>query len=102
MKAEQSTLRPVPLADLTKENLQAMLRDMDAQPGWYSSADLYTWYESMAREASLKAVTRKRFGTVMGQLGFRKSVRRVDGKHTRCWFIPRHAIRAAQAAAVAE
>jgi len=102
MERNSAALRPrlVAVADLTKENLQAMIRDMDAQPGWHLAADLYAWYESMAREAELAPVSRKKFGMVMAELGFRSSVRRVGGQPgRRCWFLPRHAIRAAQEAA---
>jgi hypothetical protein len=102
MESDNTTLRPrmVAVADLTKENLQAMLRDMDAQPGWHLASDLYAWYEGMAREAGLAAVSRKKFGMVLAELGFRSSTRRVGGRPgRRCWFLPRHAIRAAQEAA---
>jgi hypothetical protein len=101
MESDSTALRPrmVAVADLTKENLQAMLRDMDAQPGWHLAADLYTWYESMAREAELTPVSRKKFGMVLAELGFRSATRRVGGQPgRRCWFLPRHAIRAAQEA----
>lgn len=91
--------RMVAVADLTTENLQAMIRDMNAQPGWHTAADLYAWYTGMAREAELEPVSQKKFGMVMRELGFRARVVRIPGgPAARCWFIPRHAIRAAQEA----
>jgi hypothetical protein len=101
METEHGTLRPrlVPVADLTPENLGLMIKDMEAEPGWYTSAHLYAWYTGMAREAELEPVSQKKFGMVLKALGFRASTRRVDGANARCWFLPRHAIRAAQGAA---
>ena len=86
----------VPIADLTPENLKALIRDMDAEPGWYTSAALYGWYTGMARESELEPVTQKKFGMVLRELGFRNALRRSAGQPARCWFIPRHAIRSAQ------
>lgn len=89
----------VPIADLTPENLKALIRDMDAEPGWYTSAALYGWYEGMASESGLEPVSQKKFGMVLRELGFRNALRRSAGQPARCWFIPRHAIRSAHEAA---
>lgn len=98
METEPGVLRPrlIPVADLTPENLAKLIKDMGAEPGWYASSHLYTWYAGMAEEAGLTPVSKKMFGTVLKQLKFRSSVRRVDSKNTRCWFLPQHQIRAAQ------
>jgi hypothetical protein len=85
----------VPVADLTPENLGRLIKDMAAEPGWYTSAHLYGWYSGMAEEAGLEAVSQKKFGMVLKELGFRASTRRVGGANARCWFLPRHAIRTA-------
>jgi hypothetical protein len=98
MDAERNTLQPqlLPVADLTAENLAALIRDMDMEPGWYPAGELYGWYLGMAKEADLKPVSQKIFGTRLRELGYRVAARRVAGRHARCWFIPRHAIRSAQ------
>lgn len=88
-------LRPQirPIADLTPDNLRRVLEDMGAEPGWYTSAALYDWYASMAREGGLTPVSKKRFGAVLGELGYKRAVKSVDGKTARSWFITRRAIR---------
>lgn len=85
---------PKPIADLTPENLKAVLADMERGPGWYTSADLYRWYAAMAREAELDPVSPKRFGMVLGELGYRRQIRRVNGSNARCWFLSARAFRA--------
>jgi len=95
METEPGALRPrlVPVADLTTDNLQTLINDMGRGAGWYTSADLYDWYASMAREAELEPVTKKKFGMVLRELGYRSTIRRVDGKGARCWFISARAAR---------
>lgn len=95
METEPGTLRPrlVPVADLTPDNLRALIEDMGRGAGWYTSADLYEWYEGMAAEAKLEPVTKKKFGMVLGELGYRSAIRRVDGKGARCWFLTKRAER---------
>ena len=93
MNTEPGTLQPrlVPVADLNAENLQALINDMGTGPGWYTSAHLYAWYTAMAREAELEPVTKKRFGTVLGELGYQSATRRVGGKPARSWYLTRRA-----------
>jgi hypothetical protein len=86
-------LQPRKLADLTPENLRRVLEDMGQGPGWYTSADLYAWYAGMCEEDDLEPVTKRMFGGVLKGMGFRNAIRRVDGKHARCWFITRRATR---------
>lgn len=95
METEPGTLRPrlVPVADLTPDNLRALIEDMGRGPGWYTSADLYAWYADMAREGELEPVTKKKFGMVLGELGYQNAIRRVGGKGARSWFITRRAER---------
>jgi hypothetical protein len=95
METEPGSLRPrlVPVADLTTDNLQALIVDMGRGPGWYTSADLYDWYVAMARESELEPVTKKKFGMVLGELGFRSAIRRKDGRPARSWFISARAER---------
>lgn len=81
------------MADLTPDNLRTLLNDMGQGPGWYTSASLYRWYAAMAREDDLEPVSQKRFGMVLGELGYRRHVRRVDGHNARCWFISARAFR---------
>lgn len=66
---------------------------MGTGPGWYTSADLYNWYASMAREDNLAPVSKKRFGAVLGELGYKRAIKYVDGKTARSWFITRRALR---------
>lgn len=84
---------PRGVADLSPDNLRAVLEDMGRGPGWYTSADLYAWYVSMASEDNLDPVTRKKFGATLRSLGYRSATRRVDGRHSRSWFITRRALR---------
>jgi hypothetical protein len=85
--------KPRRLADLTPESLRILMEDMGAEPGWYSSADLYTWYVGMCAEDELEPVTQRMFGGTLRSLGYRSAIRRVGGKHARCWFITRRALR---------
>lgn len=85
-------LRPRLVADLTPENLKTIVEDIGG-PGWYTSASLYGWYVGMAREGGLEPVSQRKFGGVLREMGYRTAIRRVDGKHARCWFITRRAIR---------
>lgn len=73
------SLTPRPLADLTSENLKAILADMGAGPGWYASRDLYDWYVQMCREAGLAPVTKRMFGGSLAKLGYRRGLRRTPG-----------------------
>lgn len=91
---EETRLRPHGTADLTPENLRAVLEDMGGGPGWYTSKSLYAWYTGMAREDNLEPVSIKKFGMVLGELGYQRALRRVDGKNTRSWFITARALRA--------
>lgn len=86
-------LLPRRLADLTPENLKRLIEDMDRGPGWYASGDLYRWYVGMCQEDDLEPVTHRKFGAVLRDLGYRSDIRRVDGKHTRSWFISKRALR---------
>lgn len=86
-------LEPRKLADLTPDNLRRVLEDMGQGPGWYTSAALYDWYASMCTEDDLEPVTKRMFGGVLRGMGYRSATRRVDGKHARCWFITRRALR---------
>ena len=87
-------LQPRRLADLTPENLQRLMADIGTGPGWYTSAELYTWYAGMCSADNLEPVTHRAFGGVLRDLGYKSAIRRVDGKHARCWFITRRALRA--------
>ena len=90
-----SDLRPTsPVAGLDATNLRKVLEDMGRGPGWYTSAELHTWYASMARDAGLEAMTRNAFGRALTELGFRASIRRRDRKLTRVWFMSARAWRA--------
>jgi hypothetical protein len=82
-----------PIADLTPENLRALLLDMGSGPGWYASAALYRWYVGMAQEEKLEPVSQRAFGGTLRALGYRSATRRVGGKNTRCWFLPKSALR---------
>lgn len=83
------------VADLTPANLRRVLEDMGGGPDWYSSADLYKWYASMAREAGLEPLTQNAFGRALTGLGYRASIRRKNGGVlTRCRFISARAWRA--------
>jgi Cdc6-like AAA superfamily ATPase len=86
-------LQPRRLADLTPENLRRLMEDIGRGPGWYASADLYRWYVGMCEEDKLEPVTQRKFGGVLRELKYRSAVRRVDGKHTRCWYISNRALR---------
>lgn len=88
-------LRPQirPIADLTPDNLRRVLEDMGTGPGWYTSAALYNWYSSMAKEDGMNPVSKKMFGTVLGSLGYQRAIKYVEGKTARSWFITRRAIR---------
>jgi hypothetical protein len=88
----ERTLRPRPIADLTPENLRTIVEDIGG-PGWYTSAALYAWYVGMCQEEKLEPVTHRKFGGVLRELGYKTSIRRVAGKHSRCWFITRRALR---------
>lgn len=87
----QPQLRPV--ADLTPDNLRILMEDMGTGPGWYTSGDLYRWYESMARQDKLQPVSQRKFGGVLRELGYKSARRRVDGVPARCWFITKRALR---------
>lgn len=86
--------RPRPVADLTPENLKILIDDMGTGPGWYTSHDLFTWYEAMCKEGGLIPVTRRAFGNALKGLGYKNSVRRYGNKPARCWYITRRAERA--------
>lgn len=86
--------RPTGVAGLDPHNLQALLTDMGAGPGWYVSADLYRWYASMVIQEGLQPPSKRAFGLALKALGYRSAIRRVDGKHVRSWFISRRAWRA--------
>lgn len=92
---DDTMLRPQvrPVAELTPDNLRRLLEDMDSGPGLYTSADLYRWYANMAGEADLAPVTRRKFGAVLRELGYKPRQARVNGKISRCWFITRRAFR---------
>jgi hypothetical protein len=81
------------IADLTPANLRVLMEDMGTGPGWYTSVDLYRWYESMAREDKMEPVSQRKFGAVLRELGYKSAIRRVDGKSARSWFITRRALR---------
>lgn len=88
---------PVPratgAADLDPHNLQALIIDMGAGPGWYVSADLYRWYASMVIAEGLQPPSKRAFGLALRSLGYRSGLRRVDGKHVRSWYITNRALR---------
>lgn len=73
------------------ECLRRVLVDMDANIGWYPSAQLYTWYAGMCAEDGGTPVSAKRFGLVLRELGYLPSTRRHAGRHTRGWMITRRA-----------
>lgn len=85
--------RPVGVADLDPHNLQSLMVDMGYGPGWYTSAGLYAWYANLVRSESLEPPSQKAFGMALKELGYRSAIRRVDGKHARCWFITQRALR---------
>lgn len=96
---EPPTIRPTGRADLTPENLRAVLEDMGRGPGWYTSADLYNWYTGMVAEEGLEPVSKKKFGATLAELGYKRAFRRdpaQGGKHARSWFITRRALREGQ------
>lgn len=81
------------MADLTPENLRRVMGDIDRGPGWYTSAELYRWYVSMCREDDLDAVSQRKFGAALRELGYRNAIRRTATGHARSWFITRRAFR---------
>lgn len=81
-------------AHLTPANLRAVLEDLGEGPGWYSSADLYGWFVGMCRSNDADPISQRAFGAALKDMGYRSSVRRVDGKTARSWFITRRAWRA--------
>lgn len=81
------------IAGLTADNLRVIVTDMGLTPGWVSSARLYAWYASMAREVGLEPLTQNAFGRALTGLGYRRSIRRMDGVLTRCRFISARAMR---------
>lgn len=87
-------VRAAGVAELDADNLRALMEDMGREPGWYTSAELHTWYASMARADGLEPPSQKAFGRALRELGYQSAIRRVDGKHARCWRIVRRAWRA--------
>ena len=85
-------MKPRKLADLTPENLRALIEDIGG-PGTYTSAELYRWYVAMAKEDDLEPVTHRKFGGVLTELGYKRLTRVIDGHRVRCWFITRRATR---------
>lgn len=85
-------LQPKRLAELTPENLKRVVEDIGG-PGVYPSADLYRWYVGMCRESGLESVSRRKFGLVLKEMGYRSVTRRVCDQPTRCWVITRRAVR---------
>lgn len=82
-----------PLAPLNAENLRRIMEDKGTGPGWYPSAELYSWYVGLCDEAQMKPVRKASFGEALKILGYESSTRRVDGKLARGWFISRRALR---------
>lgn len=80
-------------AHLTPANLKAVLEDLGAEPGWHASADLYGWFAEMCANNDAAPTSQRAFGAALKEMGYRSSVRRVDGKTARCWFITRRAWR---------
>lgn len=78
---------PAPVAPLTRANLRIIVTDWGISPGWRPSADLYAWYVGMARESKMEPMTQNAFGRALTELGYRASLRRFEGKLTRCRFI---------------
>lgn len=88
------TLPTSPTAELTADNLRAIVRDIGQGAGWHSSTLLYSWYCGMVREAGLEPISQNMFGRQMRALGYRSSIQRMNEKHQRCWFISKKAWRA--------
>lgn len=76
------------LVDLPESDVRALIKDIGGS-GTYRASDLHTWYLAMMTELGFQGVGPIKFGTTLKALGFRRTIKRFEGKNTRCWTIPR-------------
>lgn len=79
--------KPEPLPYVDEEDLYGLASDLSA--GHFSSAEVYDWHTKLLEREGRKPVDRKTFGLALKEAGWKSSVRRIDGKPTRCWLITR-------------
>lgn len=82
------------VAGLDRAVLREIVTDMGREPGWCPSGDLYRWYVGMAEEAMLQPLSQNAFGRALTSLGYRRSMRRFEGRMTRCLFLTARTFRA--------
>lgn len=79
--------KPDPLPYVDVEDIYALASDLSV--GYWPSADIYVWHVKLLAKEGRKPVDRKTFGLALKEVGWKSSVRRMEGKPTRCWLITR-------------
>lgn len=77
--------KPAPLPYVDEDDLLLLAGDLGA--GVFPAADIYDWHVQAVTQAGRQAVSKKRFGTALGEAGWTAMVRKLDGRMTRCWLI---------------